>query len=154
MGTNKNRKTPFDIGLLPVLNGNPDNNGAIRRSGMIALVNFTGIHAAGATDALAHIDDRPFTAIHSLYHGNRMGRANADAAAAAFTFFSVKIIRHNRPDIINCFIHIVSASSGVSYYVISIDGNAVFFCCKNNKRKNATFPRRQCGRTTTLFFVR
>ena len=78
---------PFDIELLPVLNSNPDNNGSVRRSGMIALVNFTGIHAAGATDALAHIDDRPFTAIHSLYHGNRMGRTDADTAAAAFTFF-------------------------------------------------------------------
>ena len=87
---------PFDIELLPVLNSNPDNNGSVRRSGMIALVNFTGIHAAGATDALAHIDDRPFTAIHALYHGNRMGRADADTAAAAFTFFPIKIIRCNQ----------------------------------------------------------
>ena len=63
---------PFDIELLPVLNSNPDNNGAVRRSGMIALVNFTGIHAAGATDALAHIDDRPFTAMVIAWAGQML----------------------------------------------------------------------------------
>ena len=98
---------------LPFLNGNHDGVRMKGCSGMIAFINLTGIHAPGATDTLAHIDNRPFTAIHALYHSNSPGRTDTDAAATTFTFFPVKIIWHNGPDIINCFIHISSASSGV-----------------------------------------
>lgn len=102
---------------------------------MITFINFTGIHAPGTPDTLAHIDNRPFAAIYTFYHSNSVGWADTDATAAAFTFFPVKIIWHNGPDIINCFIHISSASSGAFLYGISIDGNAILFCCKNNKHK-------------------
>lgn len=57
---------------------------------MIAFINLTGIHAPGATDTLAHIDNRPFTAIHALYHSNSPGRTDTDAAATTFTFKSNK----------------------------------------------------------------